>query len=60
MSMFEKETFKVTYCPRKNGLGMPQYSQVALIEAYSNGDAQAIFRKMYPFTEYDMLRCEKF
>ena len=41
------------YCPRKNGLGQTQYTQVALIEAYTNGDAQSIFRKMYPFKHND-------
>lgn len=59
MSMFKKETFKVTYCPRtKGGLSMTNHTMVALIEAYTNGEAQMIFRKQYP--DYSMLRCDSF
>lgn len=60
MSAIKKETYKIVYCPRVKGLGMTQYSQVALIEAYTNGDAQAIFRRQYPRDQYDFISCEKF
>ena len=59
MSVIKEETYKVVYCPRVKGLGMSQYKQVALIEAYTNGDAQAIFRKMYPRDQYDLISCDK-